>query len=96
MTNPIDAVLQEAGRACYHDDKFVSGPRYLVRAAAIDRVLGFREMCEAAWRAHEVLSFVEQHAPGYDWNADHLGLTLRIGEVYQRIRAALPQSKEKP
>lgn len=33
--------------------------------------------------ASDTLRYIEQHAPGYDWNADPLYLTLKTGYIYQ-------------
>lgn len=30
--------------------------------------------------AYEALNFIQNKAPGYDWNADPLSLTLKIGD----------------
>lgn len=47
------------------------------------------ELREALRSIRSTLRHVEQHAPGYDWNADPLQLTLRTGAAYAMVAKLL-------
>lgn len=60
------------------------------RADAASSMVG--KLATALKMADGVLHIVEREAPGYDWNADRLGLTLMTGEVYQLAESLLSES----
>lgn len=51
------------------------------------------ELVGALENARDTLSFVQYRAPGYDWNADPLYLTLKTGNVFQQIEMIIPRAR---
>ncbi len=47
------------------------------------------DLIKALEQMKAALSYVIQHAPGYDWNADPLSLTLKTGEAFAAADKAL-------
>lgn len=58
---------------------------YLIKAAP--------DLLEALHDARKTLSYVTEKAPGYDWNADPLSLTLRTGDAFSKIDAAIAKAE---
>lgn len=45
--------------------------------------------------AKDTLAYVQRVAPGYDWNADPQSLTLRTGETFSKIDAAIAMTSHR-
>ncbi len=52
-----------------------------------------KELLAALKLAYNTLSFIQDKAPGYDWNADPLSLTLKTGEVFETIELLMLRHK---
>jgi hypothetical protein len=67
--------------------------RAATRSANAHLIAAAPEMRDALKRAQYTLSEVVRLAPGYDWNADPLKLTLATGETFAEIAAAIAKSE---
>lgn len=85
MSEPIIDTLLEVG-SVYRTE---AEARAMYKEALIP-------IAEALNTAYQTISYIQDKAPGYDWNADPLFLTLKTGEAFKKIDAALAATRGAP